>query len=319
MHVTRRDFSTGLLAGLALPGFLSARALTARGVELGLQTFTFHQLREGGPAAVDTMIAAMKQLNVTIAEIYAPQLNPFPMPAGYYRPYGTADERTTPATRPTPEESKAAREKLRDFRTNTPPDYFPAIRRKFSAAGIRIFAYNYTFEPSMTDAEIDWGFDQARALGTNLITASSRVSMAQRVVPFAEKHKMQVAYHGHSEIDDPDQVASPESFMKVMAMSKWYRINLDIAHYAAADIDPVPFLKAHHADIVNLHVHDRKGHNGASVPMGQGVAPVRDVLLLLRDNHWNIPVFYELEYPSNRSVVEETAAELAYEKKVLES
>jgi sugar phosphate isomerase/epimerase len=320
MHYDRRQFSGLLAAALTLPS-LPAAALTVRGVELGLQAYTFHQIREGGLAAVDTMIAAMKQLDVNLCELWSPPIEPFPMQAGYWRPFVPgADPKPPPPARPSPEAMKAQREKLRAWRINPPVDYFPTIRKKFHDAGIRIFAYNYTFDPAMTDEEINAGFLHANEMGVDLITASSKVSVAERVVPFAAKHKMRVAFHGHS-ATNPDEISGPDSFAKVLAMSPLFRVNLDVAHYAAGGHDAVAYLKEHHAVITNIHVHDRKGNNGVSVPFGEGVAPTREVLTLIRDQKWKIPVFYELEYVGGdgRDVIAETARELAYERRILES
>ncbi len=321
MIYNRRQFSAALAATVSLPS-LAAYALQVRGVELGLQTYTFHQLHEGGLAAIDTILAAMKQLDVNLCELWAPQVEPFPLPVFYWRSFVPgADPKAPPPPRPSAEATKAQREQLRAWRVNPPADYFPQIKRKFHDAGARIFAYNYSFESSMTDEEIDAGFLHAKAMGLDLITASSRVSAAQRVAPFAAKHKMRVAFHGHSEKEDPDQIAGPDSFARVLAMSPLYRVNLDVAHYAAAGFDAVAYLKENHAKITNIHVHDRKANAGASVPYGEGVAPTREVLTLIRDRKWNIPAFYELEYVGRdgRDVIAETARELAYEKKILES
>jgi sugar phosphate isomerase/epimerase len=321
MRYDRRQFAGLLAAAVALPS-LPAHALTVRGVELGLQTYTFHQVHDGGLAAVDTMTAGMKQLDVTLCELWAPLIEPFPMPPSYWRNWVPgADPKAAPPQRPSPEAAAERRGKLRAWRINPPADYFPSIKRKFHDAGIRVFAYNYSFEPTMSDGEIDAGFLHAKSLGLDLITASSRVSDAKRVVPFAAKYNMRVAFHGHSAKGDPDQIAGPDSFAAVLAMSPLYRVNLDVAHYAAAGFDAVAYLKQHHDVITNIHVHDRKAQDGASVPFGEGVAPTREVLTMIRDQKWKIPVFYELEYVGSegRDVIAETARELAYERKILES
>jgi sugar phosphate isomerase/epimerase len=131
---------------------------------------------------------------------------------------------------------------------------------------------------------------------------------------------MRVAFHNHTSTD-PDEVSSPESFREVLALSPLFRINLDVAHFAAGGHDAVAFLKEQHTNITNLHMHDRKANAGDSVPFGEGVAPAQAVLRMLRDNGWKIPVFYELEYVGGdgRDVIAETARELAYERKILES
>ncbi len=316
MRLNRRQFSAGLAASLAAPALLS-RAMEVRGVTLGLQTYTFHQVHVGGLAAVDTMIAAMHTLNVNLCELWSPQIEPFPLPYGYW---GKFSPGTAAPGKPSAEAVAQQREALRAWRINPPAGQLQAIRKKFSDGGIRVFAYNYSFQPTMSDAEIDAGFVHAKTLGLDLITASSKVSTARRVVPFAAKHNMRVAFHGHAS-KDPDEVSSPDSFAAVLAMSPLYRINLDVAHFASAGYDAVSFLKANREKITNLHLHDRKINDGASVPFGEGVAPSREVLLLVRDNGWKIPVFYELEYVGGdgRDVIAETARELAYERKILES
>ena len=90
----------------------------------------------------------------------------------------------------------------------------------------------------------------AKALGVDAITTSTQVSMAKRVAPFADKHRIPVAYHGHANVTDPDEVATPASFATCLSYSKYHAINLDIGHFTAAGFDPVAFLtgepRAHH-------------------------------------------------------------------------
>ncbi len=316
MLCTRRHFTAGLSAAVAFPA-LAARAMEVRGVQLGLQTYTFHNVRAGGLAAVDSMIADMRTLNVDLCELWAPQIEPFPLPYGYWGRYVTG---STPPPTLTPDEVKQQREARRAWRLNPPAGQMEAIRAKFKNAGIRVFAYNYSFEPTMTDDELNAGFVHAKLLGVDLITASSKQSVARRVVPFAAKHNMRVAFHGHAS-KNPDEVSNPDSFAAVLAMSPLYRINLDVAHFSSAGYDAVAYIKENHDKITNLHLHDRLLNDGASVPFGQGVAPSRDILLLVRDKGWKIPVFYELEYvgADGRDVVAETARELAYERRILAS
>src|SRR5262249_7239560 len=147
------------------------------GVRVGVQTYSFRDLpRADGGTQLDAVVAAMKACGFTDCELYAPEIEP---------------------TQP--------REALRRWRLETPLDYFSDVRKRFEAVGASIFAYNYSFSRSFTDAEIDRGFEMAKALGAGIITASTTLSVAKRVVPFAEKHRMVVAMHGHSNVKDPDQ------------------------------------------------------------------------------------------------------------------
>ena len=110
------------------------------------------------------------------------------------------------------------------------------------------------------------------------------------------KYHPMVGLHGHSNVKDPNDFATPESFATAMKLSKYFRINLDIGHFTAADYDAVAFIREHHASITNLHIKDRKKHQGDNVPWGQGDTPIREVLQLLKKERWPIPADIEYEH-----------------------
>ncbi len=64
---------------------------------------------------------------------------------------------------------------------------------------------------------------------------------------------MIVAMHGHSNTKDPNQFAKPESFAQAMAMSKYFKINLDIGHFTAAGYDAVPYIQDNHENLMLIH------------------------------------------------------------------
>ena len=314
--VNRRQFATALAACLAHPASLYARdsdRAAFHGVQLGVQTYSFHEIQVGGPNAVDLILRGLAGLGVSLCELFAEDLSPFPLPSWAREPWAHGNTSTT-----TPDE-QLQRQQLRAWRMDTPMTYFAGIAQKFRTAGVRIFAYNYSFDATMTDAEIDRGFEQARALGTGIITASTTLSMARRLVPFADRHRTVVSFHGHSDVHDPDQFSTPETFSKALAMSDLYRINLDIGHFTAAGLDPVAFLRKRHAQITNLHIKDRKRNDGPNTPLGEGDTPVRDVLLLLRDQHYPTPALIEYEYVGPGTPEQEIARSLNYVKKILAS
>src|SRR5260370_19804820 len=109
-----------------------------------------------------------------------------------------------------------------------------------------------------------------------------------RVVPFAEKYKLTVGVHGHSNVKDPNEFATPESFLKAMAMSKYIGVNLDIGHFAAAGYDPMEFIQAHHQRITNLHLKDRKKNDEPNMPFAEGDTPINQTLRLARHNEYKI-------------------------------
>ena len=106
---------------------------------------------------------------------------------------------------------------------------FAPVRKKIQDAGIelKILCYNMNVKTTEDD-EIEYAFRMAKALGVDAISTSTQVSMAKRLAPFADKHKMRVGFHGHANTTNPDEVATPESFEAVMAASKYLGANLDV-------------------------------------------------------------------------------------------
>ena len=180
------------------------------------------------------------------------------------------------------------------------------LRKKFEAGRMTVFGFNLSFNDSFTDAEIDRGFESARALGAEVITASTTVSMAKRLVPFAERHGIPVAMHNHSRVDDPNEFATPQSFTTALAMSKLFKVNLDIGHFTAANFDAIGFLEQHHDRISNLHIKDRRKNQGDNVPWGEGDTPIREVLAWLKQRRSPIRAYVEYQHKGARGIIDES-------------
>ena len=186
---TRREFGLMTLSSLALPALSGAQ--TVGGVRLGVQTYSLRELpRAPGADLVEPLIKGMTECGFTECELWAPQIEPA-QPLGRGRP---------------PEDVQKSREELRRWRIETPLAHFEAIRKKFDGAGIRVWAYNYSPDVRFTDEEINRGFEIAKALGAEIITASATLESAKRIAPFAEKHRMVVAMHNHSNTKDSERV-----------------------------------------------------------------------------------------------------------------
>ena len=301
--ITRRDVGKLTLASLALPRVVAA-AIDSRvtGVRIGVQTYSFRALpRPAGADLVDVIINAMTDCRLGECELYAPQLEP-QQPGGRGRSQA---------------EIQQAREALRQWRLDTPLDHFHDIKRKFDAAGISIYAYNYSPDRSYSDAEIDRGFEMTKALGAEIITSSTTIEVARRMAPLAETHRVVVAMHGHSNTSAPGEFASPASFAEAMKMSKYFKVNLDIGHFTAANFDALQYLREHHDDITNLHLKDRKNNQGENVPWGTGDTPIRDVLQLLKRERWPIRAYIEYEHRGEDTPVEEVKRCYAFVKQSL--
>ena len=307
MTFSRRDFAR--LAVCAAP-FARAFGKTIDskidGVQLGVQTYSFRDL------SLDDAIKAMVADGLGDCELFSPHLEP-----------GGAQEVVSLWEGPPRPEAelkaayKAHDEKVTKWRMSVPLDYFKTIRKKFDDAGIKIYAFNLSPEDGWSDAEIDRGFLMAKSLGVGLITSSTTVTTARRMAPLAEKHNMMVAMHGHSDLKDSNQFATPESFAKALAMSKHFRINLDIGHFTAANFDAVDFIRKNHEKIVLLHLKDRKKNDGDNTPWGEGDTPIKQVLQLLKANKYPIPSFIEYEYKGAGTSQDEVAKCYQYCKEAL--
>ncbi len=200
-------------------------------------------------------------------------------------------------------EQQAARDAAvkaqQDWRMSATEATFKPVRKEIEDAGIdlRLLCYNMNVR-NTRDEEIEYAFVMAKGLGVSAISTSTQVSMAKRLAPFADKHKIMVGFHGHANTTDPDEVAKPESFEAVMAESKYLGANLDIGHYTEAGYDPVPFMQKHHGRITNLHLKDKKKatNGGGNTAWGGGDTPIKAVLALLRKEKWRIPANIEFEY-----------------------
>ena len=311
---SRREFSKRAIAGLSLAAvpFSSSRAAkvasTFHGVKLGLITGSLNPLpKDKDP--IDAIIEESVQIgaaNIELVNLLEPRL------IGAVS-FGHPPSPMTPEY----EKSRAA---VREWRLTTPLDTFREIRRKFDSAGLNLFSYVMTFDLDFTDEEIDAVFKQMQALKVVCFcTNQSRMDVAPRLVPFAEKYKIKPAWHPHAMVQDPNEIATPEGLEKLLAMSKNFAINLDIGHYTAGNNDAVDFLKKHHDRITHIHIKDRKRNGGPNVALGTGDTPIKECLTLIRDNKWPIYGIIEREFRGPGTPEEETKGQLEYLKNILNS
>ena len=286
---TRRDFGKIALAGVPLGRALAKINSTVSGVQIGVQSYSYRD------RPLDAALQAMLETGLGECELFSPHIEPGGLP----RPQGPGGRGA--ANNP---EAMKAREELRNWRLTVPMSEIKTVRKKFDERGIWLFAYNYSFRDDFTDPEIERGFQMAQALGVKVITASSTVSVIPRVAPFAEKYKITVGVHGHSNTRDANEFATPETFAKAMALSKYIGVNLDIGHFTAAGYDAVAYIQQNHDRITNLHIKDRKKNDGPNMPLGQGDTPIKQVLQLLKQKKYNIPANIEYEYKGGDSAVE---------------
>ena len=351
MEYSRRDFGKLALVGVpALKAMMSMKNMginsTMDGVRFGTITYSFNNDLPlvAGQDQIDGIIPLCQTAGVGLIELMcnhaepASELavqqaaaraarmaalaaaaaagNPPPAP-GAGAPAGAGAPGA--GRGPSPEALKA-RDDLRQWRLSTPMSHFEGIKKKFNDAGINIFAYCVNgMGDDFTSEEIDVMFAQAKALGASTMSSSTTVSIAQKLVPFAEKHKYTIAYHNHANLTDPNEVCTPESIRKILAMSPYFRSNLDVAHYVGANFDPIPFIIEIHDKITHFHIADGTKNNGREVPFGQGNTDIKAIVNLMKDKKYPIVGMIELEYrpPAGSNTGLEVAKCLAYIKQAM--
>lgn len=293
---SRREFGKLALAGVPASVVLANLPLSARaaidsrikGVQFGAITYSFRGIND-----LDAIIKGYVELGFGEMELMS---NTAETAAGI----PPAAPRAARGTQPTPEQAaaiEAANKARAEWKRSATAATFAPVKKKIADAGIdlRLLCYNMNVRTT-SDEDIEYGFMMARALGVKAMTTSTQVSMAKRLVPFVEKHKMTIGFHGHDNLADKDEISSKDTFEAIMAESRYFGANLDIGHFTAANGDSVAFIKQHHARITNLHVKDMKRNGGPYTPFGTGDSPIKEVLQLLSREKWDIPANIEYEY-----------------------
>jgi hypothetical protein len=319
--VTRRDFGKLALAGIPLSAWSAPGDSTVSGVRIGVDTYSFRDLvRTPGKDNIDGVIQALQFAGARETELSSANTEPggpdsgpaVPRPPSAYPP---------PITAPKPEEVAAAklavRNDLRRWRLATPARNHEAIRAKFQAAGISLFAYRVDFDEQFTDPEIEVTFNRAKALGVRVMASLTTLAGARRLAAFAERHDITVALHNTANQKDPNAIASPENFRTALALSKNFRLNLDIGHFTAANHEAVAFIQENFASISHIQIKDRTRNGGGNEQFGEGDTPVKDVLNLIQQKRLPIPVFIEYEYLGLGTPQEEVRKCMAYVKAAL--
>jgi sugar phosphate isomerase/epimerase len=209
----------------------------------------------------------------------------------------------------------AAAAKLSDWRKSVSMSKVAAFRSRYEAAGVSIDILKVDNIFKMSDAELDYAFNVAKAAGARAISTEITKhddpkcnENHRRVGAFADKHQFPVGYHGHA-------ATTPAHWEEAFGLAKFNYANVDLGHFVAGNnASPVDFIKRHHARITHVHVKDRTKNNGGNTPFGQGDTPIVEVLRLIRDNRWNIQATIEFEYkvPADSDRMKELAKTLKY-------
>jgi hypothetical protein len=198
--ISRRQFTR--TAALAVPGIAALNSTrlfgapgtwneapgTAASVTIGAITYSFRSIPK-----VEDIIAAYKQIGLTSCELMSNHCE---------------------ALAGAPQIGRGMdREPLVKWRADAmqnPDKAFAPVKKAFNDAGVDVRFLTYNMNRNTTPEEMEYAFAMAKALKVKAITTSTQVSVAEKIAPFADTHKMIVAYHGHDS-ENPDEFAKPTS------------------------------------------------------------------------------------------------------------
>jgi sugar phosphate isomerase/epimerase len=304
LYVSRRRFiGTGILAaaGMALASKSSfAESILSKnkpnskinGVQIGVITYSFRSM----PGSIEQILQYCIDCNINAIELMGDAAETY---AGAPKRDGSADYAATMAS----------------WRESTLMDSFAAIKKMYNDAGVNIYAWKpNALGAKNTDGEINYAFNAAKALGCNHVTVElPDAEQTQRLGEIAEKQKMMIGYHAHTQ-------ATPTLWDAALSQSDYNGINLDIGHYVAGtSSSPVDFITKNHSRITSMHLKDRKFKNGPNMPWGQGDTPIKEVLQLMKKNNYKFPATIEFEYdvPAGSDAVKEVIKCREYAKNAL--
>ena len=292
MLYTRRGFGKFALATLpAAHGLLAphraAAAGAARqpnsnfgGVQVGI--IAPYALR-GVADNVDDILNAMLELGLSAVEMQSEVIEAY---AG------------APAALPTTSRLPAG-EGLRTWRLSQSMDKFNQLRQRYNDSGVSIDIVKFPLGPDMTDDEVDYCFQVAKALGSRAITCEPPVSETRRLGAFGAKHQIRLGFHNHTDATGVESFCRPGAWEQAFFYSEWNGANVDIGHFCAGNsMSPVDFLRRYPERITNIHLKDRKFHQGPNLPWGEGDTPIAEILRLMKQKQYKFMATIELEYPT---------------------
>jgi sugar phosphate isomerase/epimerase len=268
------------------------------GVRIGCITYSFRSMF----TKADDTLNALVQCGLSEVELMG---GPIELFAGITAAQRAGKKKGAPAVPPSAPPTPAMREaqlgKCRE------------LRKLYHDAGVNIHLHKMALGPS--DEEIEFNFLAAKALGCVGITTERNDALAKKLAPFADKHKIWVAFHNHTTNYPAMDKTDP-----ILDCGQYIGFNFDAGHYytGSKGLSPIPVIEKYHDRIVSLHMKDRTA-DGGNLPWGQGTTPIKEILHLIRKERWTFPVDIELEYkiPEGSDAVKEVAKCVQYCKSAL--
>jgi len=281
------------------------------GVQIGAITYSFRSM----PSTAEDILKYVVKCGLSSIELMGEPAEQFAgVPAGGGRPRGRGGRGQM-----TDEQRQAQQQRQQEqlnWRLSVSMDKYRALRSMYNDAGVNIHIVKFgnIGNVGMTDGEIEYYFNVARALGARGITRELSEEAAKKLGPIADKHKIMIGFHNHTQMT-PETYDGP-----ILSYGKYLGLNFDIGHYVAGTNEsPIPIINKFHDRILSLHIKDRKVNNGPNMPFGQGDTPLALILQLMKREKWTFPADIELEYrvPEGSDAVAETTKCVQFCKEVL--
>jgi sugar phosphate isomerase/epimerase len=245
------------------------------GVRIGCITYSY---RGGSINSAEETLKALIQDGLSEVELLGGPIEAY-AGLGGAAPRGRKGRPAKQPAKPTDTQRQTQLEKCRE------------LRKMYNDAGVNIHIQKIGFGPS--DEQIDFNFQVAKALGCVAITTERSEEFAKKLAPFADKHKIWVGFHNHTNNYPVMSETDP-----ILSYGEYIGFNFDVGHYFAGSkgLSPIPVIEKYHDRIVSLHLKDRT-KNGGNLPWGQGQTPIKEILRLMKKEQWTFPGDIELEYP----------------------
>ena len=306
MNLTRRGF-LGSAAGFAACGgcvsCCADKGSVYRGIPVGVITYSYRSMPVGAGKTLSYVLGS----NLSTIELMS---NDVEVDAG------------APLNKLSWKMSKEEKAALAAWRLKADMKRYEDVRAKYAAAGVEVHIVKFgdIGDKGLSDAEMDYRFKVARAMGAPTITREIPdpknipgwwESCGKRLAAFAEKWDVNIAFHNHLQINATTYDGP------LLGYSKKFMINYDIGHFTAAnDTDPLDMVRKYHDRIVSIHIKDRttKAHGQKNLAFGTGDTPLAGLFALMRKEDWSFPCDIELEYqiPQGSDAVREVDVSRQY-------
>jgi len=165
------------------------------GVQIGTITYSFRAM----PGTAEDLLKYIVKCGISSVELMG-------APAEQFAGAPTRGGGPRPRRGQMTDEQRKARQRrqqeLLNWRLSISMDKYHALRKMYNDAGVNIHIVKFGSigNPGMTDEEISYYFNVAKALGARGITRELSEEAAKRLGPIADKHKIMIGFHNHTQM-----------------------------------------------------------------------------------------------------------------------